>query len=194
MSELYSINIAAISRAIPRNILQGICRSVGETFGCPAQLSDFSLDLDRAFDHSREQYNSSSLLAQMCERIPSSRAAKWISVVDVDLFVPVLTFVFGEAQLEGSMAVVSTKRLDAAFYGLPPSPEVLYNRIEKEIIHELGHTFGLYHCKQFECVMRSSTYAEELDLKLHTLCHECAALIEPSRQSFSTTKESRVHL
>jgi archaemetzincin len=93
--------------------------------------------------------------------------------VDVDLFIPVLTFVFGEAQLNGSCAVVSTARLKHEFYGLPADDGQFVHRVEKEVIHELGHTLGLYHCRNFECVMRSSTYVEEIDLKKARMCIDC---------------------
>ena len=63
-----------------------------------------------------------------------------------DLYVPVLTFVFGEAQLEGNCAVVSTARLHEEFYGMPASDDLLGERLLKEAVHELGHTFGLRHC------------------------------------------------
>jgi archaemetzincin len=102
---------------------------------------------------------------------------KRIGVVDVDLFIPVLTFVFGEAQLGGPAAVVSTHRLTNTFYGLPRDDDLMLRRLEKEIIHELGHTFGLYHCHQFECVMRSSTYVEEIDMKRAHPCPACAGAL-----------------
>jgi archaemetzincin len=95
-------------------------------------------------------------------------------VVEVDLFIPVLTFVFGEAQLNGPAAIVSTHRLSNQFYGLGRNPKLMLERLQKELVHELGHTFGLYHCHQFECVMRSSTYVEEIDMKLSRPCDACA--------------------
>ena len=50
-------------------------------------------------------------------------------------------------------------------------------RLGKEIVHELGHTLGLFHCRQYDCVMRASTYVEEIDLKRSYPCPSCAALI-----------------
>ncbi|TPW11234.1 MAG: peptidase, zinc-dependent [bacterium] len=93
------------------------------------------------------------------------------------LFIPVLSFVFGEAQLDGPAAVVSTWRLDPVAYGLPGDAARLQERLAKEITHELGHTLGLYHCRQFECVMRSSTDVEEIDLKRGVFCPECRKLL-----------------
>jgi archaemetzincin len=100
-----------------------------------------------------------------------------VAVVEVDLFVPVLTYVFGEAELNGTAAVISTQRLHNQYYGLPRDDDLAWRRLEKEVLHELGHTFGLYHCHQFECVMRSSTYVEEIDLKRAALCPDCSDLV-----------------
>ena len=74
----------------------------------------------------------------------------------MDLYIPVLTFVFGEAQLSDGGAVVSAHRLRQEFYGMPTDPELLHERLLKESLHELGHTYGLRHCPDYTCVMSSS--------------------------------------
>jgi len=94
-------------------------------------------------------------------------------VTGVDLFIPVLTFVFGEAQLGGRAAVVSTFRLRSEAYGLPPDPELLLARLTREVLHELGHTYGLVHCTDSACVMASTTYVEQIDLKGPSFCTGC---------------------
>lgn len=155
--------------------LLGVAKKVGDQFGSEPIVARGSLNLPRAFDSSRGQYNSTLLLAELLYQYPFPDQ-KTIAVVDVDLYIPVLTFVFGEAQLCGQAAVVSTARLQTRFYGLPEDDDLLLVRLEKEVVHELGHTFGLYHCHQFECVMRSSTYVEEIDLKQAELCRGCKEL------------------
>ncbi len=138
---------------------------------CPADL-----DLSIAYDPSRKQSNSTALLAQMLEDNENT-SKKRIAIVDVDLFIPILTFVFGEAQLGGGAAIVSTHRLQNPFYGMESDFGLLLQRLAKEIVHELGHTFGLLHCHQFECVMRSSTYVEEIDMKRIYPCTDCNILL-----------------
>ena len=103
---------------------------------------------------------------------------KILAVTGLDLFVPVLTYVFGEAQLSGKAAVVSTFRLDETLYGLPANRPLLEERLLKEAVHELGHTFGLIHCRNYECAMHSSTAAEEIDIKGKGLCEECRKAIK----------------
>jgi archaemetzincin len=141
----------------------------------PTELAPRLADLDFAFafDASRNQYASRAVLAALL-RERADGAEKVLGVTGLDLFVPVLTFVFGEAQLGGRAAVVSSCRLANEFYGLPRDPETLQERLEKEAVHELGHTYGLVHCADGLCVMRSSTYVEELDLKDVGFCADCA--------------------
>ena len=154
--------------------LQELSRNVGMVFGVRTYVTPVRLDLDLAFDPSRRQYNSTALLIQLLNSYPGSEEKK-VALVSVDLYIPVLTFVFGEAQLDGIAAIVSTHRLSNEFYGMRRDDALMVQRLEKEIVHEAGHTFGLYHCRQFECVMRSSTYVEEIDLKRSALCEACSA-------------------
>ena len=165
--------------AIRERALQEVARTVQGVFSLPVSLEPADLDLNVAFDESRKQNNSTALLAQILNNAPDP-SSKRLAVVDVDLFIPVLTFVFGEAQLRGPAAIVSTHRLSNPFYGLPRDDRLLQQRLEKEIVHELGHTFGLYHCHHFECVMRSSTYVEEIDMKRVLPCAACAEALAAS--------------
>jgi archaemetzincin len=93
-----------------------------------------------------------------------------LAVTDQDLFIPILTFVFGEAQLGGRVAVVSTARLGEP--GLP-DPRVALERLAKESVHELGHCFGLVHCDSPGCVMARSPGARDVDRKRGDFCSKC---------------------
>ncbi len=156
--------------------LEGITPTVREVFRAEVVIRDCDLDLAGAFDNSRNQTHSTALLGQILSRRVNG-PCKQIAIVGIDLFIPILTFVFGEAQLSGRAAIVSSHRLSDQFYGLPRNDALMLKRLEKEIVHELGHTFGLYHCRQFECVMRSSTYVAEIDLKQAKPCSSCSALL-----------------
>jgi archaemetzincin len=157
-----------------------------ERLAVPLQsILNLRVEIDRSFrmhpafayDQFRNQYNSSSLIAALLDHYPAP-GGKILGITNVDLFVPVLTFVFGEAQLDGPMSVVSTFRLDEVQYGLPSNPSILDERLLKEAVHELGHTFGLFHCREFDCVMHSSTGVEEIDIKNHQFCINCRVLID----------------
>lgn len=141
-------------------------------FGVTTALHTAALDPETTFDPSRGQYNSTALLAALLgEPIPGHERV--LGVATVDLFIPVLTYVFGEAQLDGRAAIVSTYRLRNELYGMESDEGLLFARLEKEALHELAHTYGLVHCAEPRCVMQSSTYVEDIDLKLAQFCDRC---------------------
>jgi archaemetzincin len=135
-------------------------------------ISSPPLDGSFAFNSSRNQYNSTSMLSALLDKF-TDFDGKILGVTNGDLFVPVLTYVFGEAQLEGKAAVVSAHRLRDEFYGLRPDENIFRARLLKESVHELGHTFGLIHCSNYLCVMHSSTGVEEIDMKTENFCESC---------------------
>jgi archaemetzincin len=137
-------------------------------------ISRHDFDSRDFLDLHRNQYSSSAIIERLEKNLPAE-ASKVLAVTGLDLYIPVLTFVFGEARLNGLCAVVSSYRLDTKFYGLPNNPALLQERLLKEAIHELGHTYGLYHCHNQECVMKSSTYVEEIDFKSSRFCEKCWA-------------------
>jgi archaemetzincin len=160
---------------------------VFDTFRLRTKIVEMKIDLEYAFDPNRVQHNSSLILQQLIMQPPRD-AEKILGVLDVDLFIPILTFVFGEAQLQGIGAVVSTRRLHNRFYGLPENREITTDRLLKEAVHELGHTFGLIHCLQPRCVMNSSTYVENIDQKPAEFCSLCQKSI--SREKDSTNNKA----
>ena len=130
------------------------------------------MDLELFYSPDRGQYHSTLILAQLVKHLPHNDA-KIIGITNHDLYIPILTFLFGESQLEGAAAVISTHRLHNEFYGVPHDRELLITRTGKEALHELGHTFGLVHCPDYRCVMHSSTYVEDIDIKEGKFCAEC---------------------
>jgi archaemetzincin len=141
-----------------------------------------TIDPSFAFDIYRNQYNSTALISAFVQRFPGIQR-KILGVTSVDFFVPVLTYVFGEAQLDGPVAVVSSHRLDDTLYGLPANPELITERLLKEAVHELGHTFGLIHCHDYRCVMHTSTAAEDIDIKSERFCQSCETLVRRKTES-----------
>jgi archaemetzincin len=162
--------------------LEKLERFIFNTFHLRTKRREFKINLKDAFDPSRVQYNSSLILRQLIKKPPLD-AEKILGVLDVDIFIPILTFVFGEAQLKGIGAVVSNHRLHNRFYGLAENREVTTDRLLKEAVHELGHTFGLIHCSQPKCVMNSSTYVENIDQKSAELCPLCQKGIQVGKRN-----------
>lgn len=157
-------------------LLEPLAGELRATFGLEVERQAPNFDPETAFDGSRGQYNSRLLLALLLRHHPGT--AKVLGVTDADLFIPVLTFVFGEAQLDGRAALVSSHRLAPERYGLPADRALLQARLVKEAIHELGHACGLVHCSDGRCVMASSPEVVGIDLKTAAFCYRCTAALD----------------
>lgn len=138
-------------------------------------------DAGFAFSPERKQFYSTPIVAALAA-LPADSGVHVLGVTTLDLYVPVLTYVFGEAQLRGRAALVSIHRLDDRFYGLPEDSAALDSRLTKEAIHELGHTLGLRHCDDWSCAMAATHNVELLDQKQALFCPDCRERVERSAQ------------
>jgi archaemetzincin len=153
-------------------LLKSLAPALADAFHVPCRLLDRRLDPRFAFHPERGQYHSSELLQAMHQYAANS-AWRVLGVTALDLYIPILTFVFGEAQMGGPCAIVSFHRLAQQFYGLPHDPGLLVERLVKESVHEVGHTFDLTHCEDYSCAMAPSHAVEWIDLKEAALCSSC---------------------
>lgn len=121
-----------------------------------------------SYNTERKQYLSSKILDYVCttEDINS----RTVLVIDKDLYVPRLNFVFGEADPIRDICMFSIIRLKQSFYGLSEDKGLLYKRAIKEAVHELGHTYGLKHCDNPDCVMYFSNSLSDTDKKSYHFC------------------------
>lgn len=126
-----------------------------------------------ALDKKRGQYRSNQILAMIQAYALKMGLCRVLGVLDVDVFVPELNFVFGEATFPGSSALISLWRLRPEFHGEPTDIKLLEERTLKEAIHELGHTLGLKHCQRSTCVMHFSNSIFDTDKKQTQFCDDC---------------------
>jgi len=155
--------------------IENVAEAVKHEFGFPVLLQNARADLGEFYDPGRRQYNGDKLLKEV-HSMNFSGSLKMVGLFHVDLFIPILTYIFGQAQLGGKTAIASIYRLRNERYGMPVDEKLLLDRFTKEVIHELGHTFHLIHCQNPVCVMRSSTYVEDIDQKERHLCPNCRLL------------------
>ena len=165
------ILIVAVGRVVPGE-LTALARRLHTLLRTPVSEAILDIDPKFAFDASRQQYRSDLLLELIAARAPTE--GRVLGVVNHDLFIPVLTYVFGEAELGGRAAVVSTFRLRNELYGLEADAVLLHERLVKEAMHELGHTAGLLHCYTPGCVMQPSSHTDLVDVKSEMFCRNCA--------------------
>lgn len=171
-------NITLISFGyFEKEILEMIVKDIEHEFQLPVKMREGHLDLSVFFDANRKQYDGNRLLGEIDNKF-SSDHAKTLGLFSVDLFIPILTYIFGQAFLNGRSGIASLHRLKNERYGIKGDKGVLIDRFRKEVIHELGHMFGLIHCTNPVCVMRSSTYVEDIDQKIHRFCPTCRSRLE----------------
>ena len=142
-----------------------------------------------AFDSARGQYSSTLILRDAIARRPAD-AGKFLVVTERDIFIPMLSFVYGQAQLGGAVAILSLARLRQEFYGLAPNRGLFLTRVRKETLHELGHTYGLTHCEDAGCTMALSTDVGQLDVKGGEFCSGCAILLREALGDVPPVKTS----
>ncbi|MGQ9506919.1 MAG: archaemetzincin family Zn-dependent metalloprotease [Candidatus Bathycorpusculaceae bacterium] len=134
---------------------------------------------EETFDKRRNQYFSGAILSKIQEyAIKEEAFDRVLGIVDVDIFVPGLNFVFGEAECPGKVALISLWRLKPEFYGERPNMELFLDRSTKEAVHELGHTLGLRHCSNPFCVMFFSNSIFDTDRKQSLFCNKCYLKVE----------------
>jgi archaemetzincin len=165
--------------SVPQDYLADLAEGLAGEFLIPCEILSPINEPSFAFNVTRQQYSSTEILAALAQRgMPDTW--RLVGVTTLDLYIPILTFVFGEAQMGGTSAVVSLHRLRDEFYGLPPNVLALRERLLKETVHELGHTLDLAHCEDYQCVMSASHGIELVDLKSSRFCKACRGAV-PSR-------------
>jgi archaemetzincin len=170
---IYILLIGEAAQAID---LKEVEEQIKKDFAFPTKTLQSTINPEKSYNPTRTQYHSTMILKEMLDEIPSD-ALKMIGIISTDLFIPILTFVFGEAQLDGKVGIVSSARLQQEFYGLPPNQTLLKRRLIKEIKHELGHTFGIVHCSLRECVMSVANNIADVDSKGISFCEGCRELL-----------------
>jgi archaemetzincin len=158
---------------IEKSLLKDIAAPIERTFRFPVRI----LPAEKIPAHTpgllnNGRYNSTALLLYLTKRIPEN-AAKVLAVTRLDLYSPIFSHLYGEAQLRGTCALMSLYRLRQEFYDKPADPALFLSRCRKEAIHELGHTFGLMHCQDSNCIMHPSSTIEDTDTKSESFCPVC---------------------
>jgi archaemetzincin len=166
----------AAAGVVAADVVDAVAAALVSRLGLAVVRWPCAIDPTRAWDAARGQYSSIAMMRQAVALVPPG-VLRLLVVTEADLFVPVLSFVFGHAQLEGPVAIMAMARLRQSFYGLPADRGRELGRARVESLHEIGHTFGLTHCLERTCAMSLATSVEHVDVKDDDYCTGCRALV-----------------
>jgi len=172
--KLAILRIGEVDAEVVRHVQNGLCEEAFPHTDCTV-LDDVMTLPTEAYNAARKQYHSTVILSRISSTVKmfDSRIDRVLGVVDADLYVPRLNFVFGEAEYPGKAAVISLFRLKPQFYGRSEDRDLLSERSLKEAVHEVGHTLGLSHCSNPTCVMFFSNSILDTDKKGWAFCEKC---------------------
>jgi archaemetzincin len=163
-----------------KSLLDYVVDELSEKFSTKILVDFLEIPIENAHSHDRSQYYSTQIIANSID-LTIQLEGKVLILTSLDLFVPALTYIFGEAQLGGKHSIISACRLHEEFYSGTSNETLLIERTLKEVFHELGHNFGLKHCTDWDCVMHSSPGIEEVDIKGKYYCKNCSKAIPLKR-------------
>nr|HID12285.1 hypothetical protein [Anaerolineae bacterium] len=154
------------------DLLSGLIRPLSATFGLPCRVVASIPIPQAAYDRRRGQYLGQGMLAALA-RLDIPNDERVLGVIDADCYAPGLNFIFGQARLHERDCFIALPRLRQSFYGLPDDENLFRQRVLKEAVHELGHTYGLGHCPNPHCVMHFSNSLHDTDVKDAEFCPRC---------------------
>jgi len=156
---------------IEERLILAVSGNVRRTFHLGVRVSSVPFPPKLGYNPHRDQYHAGTILRYLAG-LDFPGLVKMLAVVSFDLYEEGLNFVFGEAELGGRNAVVSVSRLRHE------NERIFFERVFKEVNHELGHCFGLTHCENPLCVMSFSNSVADVDRKEKDFCERCRGHLE----------------
>jgi len=156
---------------INQEILERLAKNLKVVFHNKVSIGKEILVPESCFNKSKNQYLATAIGNEIFTNKEYREYERILGIINHDLYVPELNFIFGIAFYR--IALISLARLYQGFYSLKEDKELFHKRTLKEAVHELGHTYGLNHCKNKKCVMFFSNSLSDTDRKDSIFCKRC---------------------
>jgi archaemetzincin len=134
---------------------------------------------ESTYNQTRRQHDASLIMRNLKSHLTGNQYFRILGMMDEDIYSSYLNFVFGIAMKplsysfkQSILALISITRLRESFYRREEDESLFEQRVLKEALHELGHTFSLEHCNNY-CIMRFSNSLRDTDEKPPKFCDEC---------------------
>ncbi len=179
MSGIYLVSFGQIQPGL----LNDLSEELGNRLTYPVVSNYRHTIPEDALNQERRQYMASTFLSKL-RRVTGTDSSKLLGITEVDLYSTGLNFVFGQADVGGKASVISLARLHPQ--NADDKNGLFQERILKEAVHELGHTFGLEHCRDHHCVMHFSNGIAQTDIKSASFCARHKAEFETNKRPVET--------
>lgn len=163
--------------------IQIVAANIQAVLEIPVDILDVCDVPGAAYEAARQQYDATKVLHHI-SALDAKPHGKILGVVGVDLCIPILTYVFGEAQLGGRASVISCYRLRNDDDGTTAALDRYYERLAKVALHEVSHSLSLYHCDRKGCLMQFSSKVDQLDRLGLLFCDRCEYLLRESLRTW----------
>lgn len=176
---IYLLRIGELNQSILSNLKKNLEDKFKE-FNIKVEILQDVMKLKNSeYDTERKQYEAPKILKRLVETAKIENFFRILGIIDKDIYSKTYNFIFGIAGRGSHAALISLARLRESFYDnisviykRKESPRDFEERILKEAIHELGHTFGLKHCYN-NCIMQFSNSLADTDKKPVKFCASC---------------------
>ncbi len=157
---------------IKNDVIEYIKTNLRDIMGVSVSVGKPSIASFDAYDKERKQYKILTIFKEISENRKNTKK-KVLAIMDEDIYIHELNFVFGEADVASGVAIISLTRLRQTYYGFPEDRKLFLLRCLKEAIHVVGHLYNLDHCPNPLCVMHFSNRLADTDKKDYELCDVC---------------------